>query len=99
MKILLALLLCLHLGAAPLLAEAFGVETGACAAGCPDGEDEGFSPVDQCGPCLCCPAGAVLPSFFPAVTVAERSAPFAVPAPRLLQLFSAPDVFHPPRAA
>lgn len=107
MRLLVALLLCLHLAAGPALAglvdgdctdERTSASAGTCVPGCPD-EDGGAACFDSCQHCVCCPAVAPLPA---APVIASLPSPSTRPTPSPaaeLPHRPASDVFHPPRVS
>lgn len=99
MKILIALLICLHFSAVPTLVQAAGVDAESCATGYPHQAPPGTEAGDQCDPSNCCPCGVTLHSFLPLHLIDDgfvRHLPTALLcSPSLL----AKGVFRPPRIA
>lgn len=104
MRLLVALLLCLHVAVSPAFAgllhgdcaDAKATTSSGCLPDCPD--EDGDTPCsDSCQLCLCCPAVAPLPTV---PSVARVCAPSSSCSPSHVGAHPhspAPDIFHPPQ--
>jgi hypothetical protein len=96
---LFVLLICFSIGVSPALVQAFGVESGACAAGCADVDDEQPSKLDKCCPCVCCLAAVALPGPVDFSLLSELVFAFFAPIPEVPSTPSLSAIFHPPKTA